>query len=143
MTMTDAPTPPAPTRSSGSLDGKLTVAAIVAAALAFLGSFLLWASVPISGQNVMGTEGDGILVIILAALGVVIFLASGRRRWGRIVQLVCAALVTLIAVVDTVNISRVANDVPVEVNVGGGLILVLVAGIAWTLVSLLLVFRRP
>jgi len=98
MTMTDAPTPPAPTRSSGSLDGKLTVAAI---------------------------------------------LASGRRRWGRIVQLVCAALVTLIAVVDTVNISRVANDVPVEVNVGGGLILVLVAGIAWTLVSLLLVFRRP
>ncbi len=138
----DSPSPPVTGRPRSARDSRLTIAAIVLAALVLVGSFLAWASVPIINHTVMGTDGDGILTIILAVLGVVMFLASGRRRWGRIVQLVCAALVVLIAVIDTVDVQRVADNAAFEVSVGGGLILVLVAGIAWTVVSALLL-RMP
>lgn len=80
---------------------------------------------------------DGKVTLVLAIIGV-LALAFGRgKRWSLIVQFLAATLVVVMAVADMADI----KDKGLEV--GSGLWLILIAGIAWTLASLaLLVARR-
>lgn len=140
----------APGGGSASLDGARTLlwAALVGVALVVVGSFLPWASVSAFGQevNVDGMDGDGPLTLIGGVLvGALVLAAHLQRpaRWKVVTALVVAALVTLIAVIDVVDVnSRVADvegdfAVDLEAAIGIGLWLVLAGGIVATLATAL------
>lgn len=145
-----APTMPAPGGSSASLDGarNLLWVALAGVALIVVGSFLPWASVSILGQEVTvdGMDGDGAITLIGGVLVGALALAAHLQRparWKVVTALVVAALVTLVAVIDIVDVnSRVADvegdfAVDIEASIGIGLWLVLAGGIVATLAAAL------
>jgi hypothetical protein len=140
-----APTMPAPGGTSASLDGARSLLWVVlaGAAVVVLGSFLPWASVTVFGAEltVDGMDGDGPLTLIGGALVGALTLAAHLQRparWKVVTALVLAALVTLIAVIDVVDVSsRVADvegelAVDLEASVGIGLWLVLAGSVVAT-----------
>lgn len=139
------PTVPAPGGSGVSLDGarNLLWVVLVGVALVVVGSFLPWASVSALGQEltVDGMDGDGPLTLIGGALVGALALAAHLQRparWKVITALVLAALVTLVAVIDVVDVNnRVAEvegdfAVDLEASIGIGLWLVLAGGVVAT-----------
>lgn len=103
---------------------------LVACAVAFIGSFLPWASV--IGISVSGTDGgDGTLTLILAlaTAAAAVFLKDRARM---ISVLVGAALVVIIAVVNIADINSISSDFgdALSPSIGIGLWMVLAGGIA-------------
>lgn len=121
-------------------------AAGVCVLLAFIGALLPWARVPtfLGDMTVAGTDGDGIIVIvfaILAALAVAGF-AAWRKRWIGIVTVLCGVIITIIGIVDTANVERLADADDLPVSVGAGLYIVMLAGIALTIIAGIGVFKK-
>jgi len=119
------------------------------AAAVVIGSLLPWARVSAFGfeETVSGTEGDGVLTILLmgvaAGLAFMTVRPAGAKRGLVIAALVLAALTLLIAVIDIVNVNRVAGDLRedlgVDADLAFGLILVGIgaaASLAGAIVSL-------
>ena len=108
-----------------------SIATIGGAAAVILGAFLPWAKV--GGLSVSGTEGDGVLTLIL---GVAAGLMGGfgilRGRSGLLVGSMIAALLALaIGGYDASNINSVADGpFGLKVTVGMGLYLTILGGIA-------------
>lgn len=103
---------------------------LVACAVAFIGSFLPWASV--IGISVSGTDGgDGTLTLILAlaTAAAAVFLKDRARM---ISVLVGAALIVIIAVVNIADINSISSDFgdALSPSIGIGLWMVLAGGIA-------------
>ncbi len=104
------------------------------AMLALVGSFLSWASVsagPFS-QSIGGMDGDGVITLIFAiAMAAFAVYLKGLGRMVGVV--VAAALLIVVAVVDIIDVNRLAGDIDfgeIDVSVGIGLWLVLIGGIA-------------
>jgi hypothetical protein len=128
------------------------VLAFVALGLCLLASFMPWAKVLFLTVN--GTDGDGVLTMLLAlAAGVLLFLwyrGERRRRGLLIASLVTTALGALVFLIDTFDVSRAAaasagNDFGLGngVDVGIGLYLGCVASIAAVVLEAMLLTRSP
>ena len=139
------PNPPAalhpePVTSSGIPLGAWVL--LGAAIAAVIGALLPWAQINLSfgaeglSANVNGTEGDGVITLVLGILlGAVAVLALATRgvaRWAAVVGIVAAVIMTAIAVIDIVDVNRTAGDISplVDVSVGAGLWVTLIAGLA-------------
>ncbi|MGE5595105.1 MAG: hypothetical protein ACM3S1_03605 [Hyphomicrobiales bacterium] len=110
--------------------------------LVAVGSLNPWARVLFI--SVKGTEGDGMLTLILAlAAGAiaVIRLARPNSRWPMFLVAALFGVCAIIGIKDWVNVADVAADADAAlfdagVEVGWGLILVALASVAGTLLSL-------
>ncbi|WP_265443944.1 hypothetical protein [Flexivirga meconopsidis] len=94
--------------------------------LGVIGSVLPWANGPF-GISVSGTDGDGGLTLVLFLAAGVLGVVRGLGRWmlgAAIVALVMGALCSLTALIDMGDLADSEFA-----SVGGGLILVLLAGL--------------
>lgn len=110
---------------------KSNMIVVIASALVVIGAFLTWATVSGFGQSesATGLDEDGTITLIIgiATIGAALFL-KGRNRM--IAVLIGGALVTLIAVIDVVDVMTAADDFEgLEASVGIGLWLTLLGGI--------------
>lgn len=116
------------------------------AALVAIGAFGPWAT--ILGFSKAGTDGDGVITLVLAlAAAALVGLAIRRGRApSRVGVGVCAVLITAIAVMDVADVQD--TDVgsflggSIDVSVGWGLWLTLCGGIALLVAAVLQVIRR-
>jgi hypothetical protein len=124
-----------------------------AAIAAVIGALLPWARINLavgdSGltATVNGTEGDGVITLVLGvALGgmAVLALATRRSTVAGVVAVIVGAAIVAIAVIDIVDVNRAAGDVSpvVEVSVGAGLWVTLVAGAVGLIGGVLLLAQR-
>ena len=107
----------------------------------FIGSFLPWVSVGIFTKN--GTDGDGIITLILAATGVALLLFA-RSQGPALLAGLAALLAVGVGGYDAVNISNKANElnstqslIQFNVSIGSGLVLLIISGIAATVACLM------
>jgi hypothetical protein len=125
-----------------------------AAIAAVIGALLPWARIDVSfgtedvSANVNGTEGDGVITLVLGILlGAVAVLALATRgvaRWAAVVGTVAAVVMTAIAIIDIVDVNRTAGDISplVDVSVGAGLWVTLIAGLAGIIGGVLLLAKQ-
>ena len=124
-----------------------SILTVAGAAVVFIGAFMPWATIgPFSAA---GTEGDGVLTLILAiaagAMGVPGILKS--RKGLLVGSLICATLAFLIGAYDIANISTIA-DAPfgLDPQVGSGLYLTVlgaIAGIVGPVLAIRRINQRP
>jgi len=121
---------------------------LAGAAVTVLGSVLPWATVEagFESEQVNGTDGDGVLTIILA-IAALAFGIPGllkRSKGLLITALVATILIVVIALADIGDVSSVAEEVGfgVEATVGVGLWLVLVGGIVAMIGAIMAVRNR-
>lgn len=117
--------------------------------LTAVASLLPWAV--FFGLSVDGTKGDGTLTVlcavIISAVGLIIGLGQGLM-WAPITALGVAGLVTITALADIENVTRLVDSspdsfTPDAVTVGPGLWLTLIAGVLGIAVSgLAMLWRR-
>jgi hypothetical protein len=140
-----APTTGPPGGSNLSLEGSRSLLWVVVAGVALiaLGSFLPWASVTLFGAEITidGMDGDGPITLFGAFVVGALMLAAHLQRPSTakvVTSLVFAALVTLVAIVDIVDVqSRVADveggvGLDVDASIGVGLWMVLLGGVVAT-----------
>lgn len=113
----------------------LAIAGVAAAAVTILATLLPYVTLgPISRSGL--DTSDGKATAVLALIGLLSFAFGRGRLWSLILQLVMAVLITLMAIADVFDI----RDKGLEV--GSGLWLILIAGIAWSVVAIVLLVRR-
>lgn len=120
---------PGPDRATGWRWDAGSILIIVGSVGAFIGAFLPWATLGVLSKA--GTEGDGVITLILALLGGLLgFGGISRGRSGMLVgSLICAALIVLVAIIDIADIGTIGDrTMGLEPDVGSGLLLTLVAG---------------
>ncbi len=109
-------------------------------AVTALGAVLPWATVGHLSFN--GTEGGGVLNLILAGVGLAAMLVARRRAWPMVVNMVCAALAGMVALLNLSDVGRLASGFD-AVSVGSGLWISAAGTAAWVVTSALaLVTRR-
>ena len=113
-----------------------------AALISFIGSFMPWGkvSVPFYGTiTAPGTDGDGIItmflsLIIIGGIAAYLFVEQLAQKWWRAIPVIAiGAILLLISIIDWASIGSKAGDFDedvVNVSVGAGLILILLASIA-------------
>lgn len=113
-----------------------------AALISFIGSFMPWGkvSVPFYGTvTVSGTDGDGIItmflsLIVIGGIAAYLFVEQLAQKWWRGIPVIAiGAILLLISIIDWASIGSKAGDFDedvVNVSVGAGLILILLASIA-------------
>lgn len=150
--MNDSGTDTTTALKNATLPAKLVLGG---AALLLIGSFLPWAKVSVAlfdatvSQTIGGMDDDGPITLVAAvALGVLgWFLLTKGWHKGRLIGSVCvAALVTLVAVIDLVDVNRVAGSeagLGIDVSIGIGLWVVTVAAIAALAGSILALRDKP
>jgi hypothetical protein len=111
------------------------VVAGVGVALVIVGAFMPW--VKLSFISASGTDGDGVLTLIIAAVaGGLIFLGLSRGVAIQATIIGAGALICILAVYNMVDISGQDSEVGLEglfsenVSIGEGLYMTLVGGIA-------------
>ncbi|MGE4426784.1 MAG: hypothetical protein AB7G37_10070 [Solirubrobacteraceae bacterium] len=113
-----------------------TLWGIGSAVLLLIGSVTPWATAGPFSKN--GIDGDGVITLVLAiAIGALILLRRAPR-----VALGLALLSAAVTLYDTIDIGRVGGDSIIDVSVGWGLVLALIASLsltAWGVVTV----RRP
>ena len=129
----------------GEAPGILTGGIVVGAVLACIGSFLPWAYALGREFWASGTEGDGVITILLAFAGATVALMATANdggclpRWGAWVSLVSGSLVALIALYNLYDLMRVINALETpwgeifDIEPGEGLFLTLAGGIVMAL----------
>jgi hypothetical protein len=98
--------------------------ALAAAAAVVIGSFGTWATALGGLLSKSGTEGDGVLTLVLAVVALLGLWAFWRepRRWAAVGVLVLGVLIFAIGIYDLVDIENTA-----DVSAGWGLYLVVAA----------------
>ena len=127
----------APPPAGASAARPFLLASMGAALIAVIGSIGPWAS--LGPLETTGTEGgDGWIVIVCVALaaGLLWLGNSNVKRWPFVTACVLASLALLIGVIDYAD----ANDKALEV--GWGLVLVLIGSLALAVLSLVAMARR-
>lgn len=116
-----------------------------AAVLVLLGSLLPWASVDTTfgSISVRGTEGNGVLTMLLALAGgaAAVAVVMARKPMAAIGGIVAGGLALLIGAYDFLDVARVAGDSSglFEAHTGFGLWLVLLGSLAMTGASIAIV----
>ena len=118
---------------------------IISAAVAFLSSFLPWASLnagAFGSYSWNGLRGDGWLVIIFAVVAIVLAclsdIKSSLPKGFAIGVIVSGALSTIVTLIDVFGVNKYAADFNgYGVSIGFGLILALIASIAIVVTGLL------
>lgn len=108
------------------------------AAAVVLGALLPWATVSAGFLTATkaGTEGDGVITLVLALIVGGLAFVKWKAGWGRgvvITFLLLGLLISLIAVIDTIDVATTSSDsefIEVDASVGIGLWLTLLASIA-------------
>lgn len=96
---------------------------LASVALLFIGSFLPWASFGMF--TVSGTEGDGVITIILAIVALVVYFAlKNKPTIVKITTIAIGALSLIIAIMSFSGLGELEL-----VSIGGGLIMVLIGAI--------------
>ena len=125
----------------------------VAGVVTMIGSFLTWAKAVAdfngATTSVAGTDGqrDGKITVvfgaIMLALGILIVLRQGRL-WVGIVGIVTAALTVIVALADIGDIGEKSDDLRGlgHIDVGAGLVVVLLAGVVALVASIVAVCVR-
>lgn len=118
--------------------------------LTAIASLLPWAV--FFGLSVDGTKGDGtvtvLCAVVICAIGLIVGLGHGLM-WAPITSLGVAGLITITALADIENVTRLVDSSPDSfspdaVTVGPGLWLTLIAGVAGIAVSgMAMLWRRP
>jgi hypothetical protein len=118
------------------------------ALVALIAALLPWAYV--FGVGINGTDGNGdgnatlFFAIVVIAMGIVVA-AGGGRVWTSIVACVFSALIVLVSLIDLSDIANVASNDGlggVAVDVGPGLWISLLAGLAALTASIIGIARR-
>ena len=118
---------------------------IISAAVAFLSSFLPWASLnagAFGSYSWNGLRGDGWFVIIFAVVAIVLAclsdIKSSLPKGFAIGVIVSGALSTIVTLIDVFGVNKYAADFNgYGVSIGFGLILALIASIAIVVTGLL------
>lgn len=118
---------------------------IISAAVAFLSSFLPWASLnagAFGSYSWNGLRGDGWFVIIFAVVAIVLAclndVKSSLPKGFAIGVIVSGALSTVVTLIDVFSVNKYAADFNgYGVSIGFGLILALIASIAIVVTGLL------
>jgi hypothetical protein len=106
-----------------------------AAAIVLVGSLLPWATARtvLGDVSINGTEGDGVLTLILAlvagAITVAVIVGKRPGMWAYVVLLIAAVLTAFIGVYDLVDVSRTVGDDYAHISTGAGLWLVALASL--------------
>ena len=129
--------------------------AVAAAIVVAIAAFLVWARFPELGIDIKGIGGndegisegtkDGALTLSLAIAAGILGAIRGFGRWAlaaAIVILVCGAFTTIIALADIGDINDTKEAFGVAVDVGIGLWLTLVGGLALTAVGIIGIIKR-
>ncbi|WP_419918249.1 hypothetical protein [Candidatus Poriferisocius sp.] len=97
-----------------------------------IGAFLPWAKVAFI--SVSGAEGDGVIVVVVAAVALMLTagFAARRKLWMAVLVTLCGIIIAFIALYYIGDIESLTDDSEGLVRVGEGLYLVLIAGIALT-----------
>jgi hypothetical protein len=120
---------------------RLLVGLLICAGLTFVAALLPWAKA--FGIAIAGTSGDGGITIFLAIVAALAVAIWRGRLWVIIVNLICAALVLLIGVIDLTDIQRLASGSGDGiVSTGIGLWLTTLVGAAWTAVAIVAIVKR-
>jgi hypothetical protein len=137
---------PALSAAGGITDASTAVKTLVFAGVAALvvGSFLPWvkASAGVFTATRNGTDGDGILTLILAGLVALLFTLVRSRATAAGLVMIFGGLAAIITFYDLANISKKANDLAstssgVSASVGVGLIVAAAASVAVVLGGIL------
>lgn len=128
----------------------VAILAVVAAAIAAIGSVLPWAKAEsdFGSASNNGLDVDGKLTIVLAiAIGAMLVVAATRGAvWPAITGIPVFALIALIGVIDVADVNNRGNDFGgfggLDITVGIGLWIVLAAGIAGTIISIIALTTR-
>lgn len=128
--------PQAPEDEKFQITKSMVLGAIGAVAMVMvaIGSALPWATASAYMFTVSkgGLSGDGVFTIILAVLGLGFFAFAITRKadWAFVVGFILSMLVLAIAIYDTVDVARLASDVPEggSMTVGVGLIVCIIGG---------------
>jgi hypothetical protein len=146
------PSPQAPAHGTQVVrTGFLVIGFIIigTAILAVAGSFLPWAQALGGLLKANGTDGDGIITLVVALIGGALGLGLTFTRkeiiayWAGLGVFLCGGVIAAVAAYDLNNLTDVIEEVEREseldlgLSAGSGLYLTLVAGIAMALASIL------
>ena len=107
--------------------GRARIVGLAGAAAAAIGSLLPWATVgPIT---VRGTDGDGTITLVVAAIAALFAFRLPNGRGSRILPLIGGLLIAAIGIWDMVDISS-QSDGFFEVSIGIGIVITTLGGIA-------------
>lgn len=122
------------------------IAAGVVCLLIFIAAFLPWATVDtaIGSVSASGTDGDGVITLILAILAGIAVAASAKRlRFSEGVAGVLGIVVALIGIVDWSDVAGVAGASGLaSVSVGAGLVLTTLGGVALVICAVWMLTQR-
>lgn len=132
---------------------KQKIVIIIAALIGGIGTFLPWAEIPFVG-SINGTEGDGWITLGLFAVPLLLALLSKSDHSLRSVKLVIASITSLLAAgVGLIDLNEMTSTtggddifsalVGEMINVGPGLYVIIVAGIALPVLAFLLQGPKP
>jgi hypothetical protein len=123
-----------------------------AALLAVIGSFLPWAEALGGLLQKNGTDGDGVITLILALIGggLSLAVALGRKRntaiWTGLGACACGVMIAAVAAYDLNDLNHIIEETEREdllfdpgLSAGTGLYVTLVAGIGMALISIVAV----
>jgi hypothetical protein len=102
------------------------------------GAVLPWARV--GSLSFTGTDGGGLLTLILAIVALVAVAVWRGRRWVLIFSVIAAVLSGLIVMVNVSDVSRLASGFDI-VSTGPGLWISAIAVALWTLASIVALAR--
>jgi hypothetical protein len=129
-----------------------------AAFLAFIGSFLPWVEALGGLVKKNGTDGDGVITLVVALIGggLGLGVAFGRKQstaiWTAVGAWVCGAIIGAVAAYDLIDLNNAIGEIEREresvlydagLSAGSGLYLTLVAGIVMGLTSVVAVVTAP
>lgn len=115
------------------------IAVPTAMAVTILGAVLPWATV--GNLSFRGTEGGGLLNLILVGIGLVMLLAARRRAWPVVLNVILAGLAGLIVLVNLSDVGRLASGFD-AVSIGSGLWVSAVGTLAWLVTSAMALMMR-
>ncbi len=98
--------------------------------LIFVGALLPWAKLGIFEKN--GTEGDGVITLILALIGAGLALIWTRSRWLAIVGVLVAAIVVFVGIYDMADVASGKTEFlgeEIGPDIGEGLYLTVAGGL--------------
>jgi hypothetical protein len=114
---------------------------IAGVAAAFVGAFLPWVTTPFG--SVSGTQGDGLFILIGAAIVAAVFgIAAKRRALGRGMAIPVALVGALMAAISIYHVVTIRDELMGLGSPGIGLYMCAAGSLAIVGVALASVFRR-